>query len=59
MFVWERLAVDSFVFISHCGSLPSSLDGKIISTFKQTNKQTIQWLDHYNFESNELHHSLQ
>ena len=28
--VWERLAVASLVFISLCGSLPSSLDGKII-----------------------------
>ena len=30
MFVWERLAVVSLVFISHCVSLPSSLDGKFI-----------------------------
>ena len=30
---WNRLAVASLVFISLCGSLPSSLDGKIIQTF--------------------------
>ena len=34
MFVWERLPVDSLVFISPCGNLPSSLDGKIIKTSK-------------------------
>ena len=36
MLVWERLAVASLLFIFLCGSLPSSINGKIIRTNKQT-----------------------
>ena len=42
-FVWplKRLTVASLVFVSLCGSLPSSLEWKIIQTNEQTkNKQT-------------------